>query len=78
MLRGKIYTFPDSSYELSGKAYVFGETSSPRMRGGFEIKNLSIPELIIDLRNFALKFRVYNSETYQTIVTTNELSFNAK
>ncbi len=61
-MHGKIFAFPDSSYQIDGKAYVFGETSSPRMRGGFEIKNLSIPELLIDLRNLGLKFRGHEAD----------------
>ena len=61
-LHGKIYAFPNSKYQLSGKAYIFGETSSPRMRGGFEIKNLSIPELLVDLRNFSLRFRGHEAD----------------
>jgi len=61
-MHGKIFAFPDSSYQLSGKAYVFGETASPRMRGGFEISNLSIPELITDLRKLELKFRGHEAD----------------
>lgn len=61
-LNGKIFAFPNSSYQLDGKAYVFGETSAPRMRGGFEIKNLSIPELLLDLRKFELKFRGHEAD----------------
>ena len=56
-LHGKIYAFPESNFELDGKAYVFGELSAPRMRGGFELKNLSIPELLLDLRKLELRFR---------------------
>ena len=61
-LNGNIHVFPKSTYKLSGKAYVFGETSSPRMRGGFEIDNLSIPELLLDLRKCALKFRGHEAD----------------
>ena len=61
-LHGKIYAFPDSSYQLGGKAYVFGELASPRMRGGFEISNLSIPELLLDLRKLELKFRGHEAD----------------
>ena len=61
-MHGKIFAFPDSSYQLDGKAYVFGETSAPRMRGGFEIKNLSIPELITDLRKLDLRFRGHEAD----------------
>ncbi|MCQ2754457.1 MAG: AsmA family protein, partial [bacterium] len=56
-LNGKIYVFPRSKFTLSGKAYVFGDTSSPRLRGGFDINNLSIPEILVDLRNAGLRFR---------------------
>ena len=62
LMHGKIHAFADSSYQLNGKAYIFGETSSPRMRGGFEIKNLSIPELLVDLRNLGLKFRGHEAD----------------
>ena len=61
-LHGKIYAFPDSNFELDGKTYVFGETASPRMRGGFEVKNLSIPELLIDLRKLGLNFKGHNAD----------------
>ena len=61
-IRGKIFAFPDSSCQIDGKLYVFGETVSPRMRGGFEIKNLSIPELLVDLRNLGLKFRGHEAD----------------
>ena len=33
---------------------------------------------ITEIENFALKYRAYNSDTYQTIVTTEELSFSTK
>ena len=61
-LHGKIFVFPDSSFQLGGKAYIFGETTAPRMRGGFEISNLSIPELITDLRKLELRFRGHEAD----------------
>ena len=33
---------------------------------------------ITEINDFALKFRVYNANTYQTIFTTNELSFSVE
>ena len=56
-LTGKIFVFPKSSFLVNGRAFVFGETSAPRMRGGFEVNNLSIPELLLTLRKGILKFR---------------------
>ncbi len=57
VLKGKIYAFPESAFELKGRAYVFGEAAAPRMRGGFNIANLSIPELMLTLRDANLDFR---------------------
>lgn len=56
-LNGKIFVFPNSTFSVDGRAFVFGETASPRMRGGFNLHNLKIPELLLDLRNAGVKFR---------------------
>ena len=56
-LTGKLFVFPRSSFIAGGKAFIFGETSHPRLRGGFEIRNLSIPELMLNLRRGAIRFR---------------------
>ena len=61
-MHGKIYAFPNSNYELTGRAFVFGEMVAPRVRGGFRISNLSIPELLINLKKFELKFRGHEGE----------------
>ena len=61
-LRGKIYAFPKSDFTLDGRAFVLGEAAAPRMRGGFEIKNLAIPELILTLREGAIRFRGANAD----------------
>lgn len=56
-LTGKFFIFPKSKLTLDGKMFIFGETSNPRIRGGFNIQNLSIPELLTDIRNLSLKFK---------------------
>lgn len=56
-LNGKIYAFPQSSFKFGGRAFVLGETAAPRMRGGFTIQSLSIPELLLDLRSGTLRFK---------------------
>lgn len=56
-LNGKLFIFPKSNFTVNGKAFVFGELSNPRFRGGFSIKNLSIPELLTDVRNLDLRFK---------------------
>ena len=61
-LEGKIYVFPKSSFSLNGRAFILGESVSPRLRGGFTVKNLSIPELLLNLREANLKFRGANAD----------------
>ena len=56
-LTGRIFAFPRSSFIANGKAFIFGETSHPRMRGGFEIKNLAIPELMLNLRKGSIRLK---------------------
>ena len=56
-LNGNIYVFPQSKFNVSGKAFIFGRTSTPRLRGGFDIANLSIPELMLNLRKAELKLQ---------------------
>jgi len=61
-LNGKIFVFPQSAFNLKGRAFVLGETSAPRLRGGFDITNLSIPELLITLNEAALDFRGHSAD----------------
>lgn len=61
-LNGKIYVFPESSLKIGGRAFVFGETTTPRMRGGFELNTLAIPELLLDMRLGAIKFRGHEAD----------------
>ncbi len=61
-LTGKVFVFPKSVFKLDGKAFVFGEVSAPRMRGGFNIQNFSIPELLLDLRKAGIKFRGHDMD----------------
>ena len=61
-LTGKIVVFPSSVFKVDGKAFVFGETASPRMRGGFDVQGLKIPELLLDLRKAGIKFRGHDMD----------------
>lgn len=56
-LYGKIFVFPKSEFKMEGRAFVFGSTSTPRLRGGFEISDLSIPELFLSLKSALLRFQ---------------------
>ena len=41
---------------------MFGEAASPRFRGGYEINNLSIPELLLTLRHAGLQLKGQNAD----------------
>ena len=57
-LSGRIFAFPRSSF-LAEKTrlFVFGQTSSPLIRGSKSIKEISIPELLTRIDSVNLNFR---------------------
>ena len=61
-LQGKIHVFPESDFTLKGRAFVLGEAKAPRMRGGFTVNNISIPELLLTLREAGIQFKGHNAE----------------
>lgn len=77
-LNGKIFVFPESKFKVDGKMFIFGETSAPRMRGGFEVTNLAIPELLLDLRNAGLRFKGNEAEFSADDLILNGSDIQAK
>ena len=79
-LKGKIYAFPESAFELKGRAYVLGELAAPRMRGGFDIANLSIPELMLSLRDANLDFKGHSADFVikDLILNESDIQVNSK
>ena len=79
-LKGKIYAFPQSAFEFKGRAYVFGEMAAPRMRGGFDIANLSIPELMLTLRDANLDFKGHTADFVlkDLILNESDIQLNSK
>lgn len=61
-MSGNIYAFPQSEFGLKGRAFVFGELKSPRLRGGYEVTNLSIPELLLTLKQSDLDFKGHSAD----------------
>ncbi|MCD7780676.1 MAG: hypothetical protein LUH05_08405, partial [Candidatus Gastranaerophilales bacterium] len=55
-LAASMYVFPQSKLFANGNIYVFGDLKSPRIRGNFDIWNLSIPELMLKIEKIASKF----------------------
>ena len=79
-LKGKIYAFPESAFELKGRAYVLGELAAPRMRGGFDVANLSIPELMLSLRDANLDFKGHSADFVikDLILNESDIQVNSK
>ena len=79
-LKGKIYAFPQSAFEFKGRAYVFGEMAAPRLRGGFDIANLSIPELMLTLRDANLDFKGHTADFVlkDLILNESDIQLNSK
>ncbi len=55
-LNGVIYAFPQSKLKAKGQMFVFGDLSSPRIRGEFNIWEAAIPELMLTMEKAAAKF----------------------
>lgn len=56
-LRVSIHAFKNSMMEVKGHLFVFGDMASPRFRGGYEVKNLSIPDLMMTMDKCNLAFK---------------------
>ena len=56
-LRISIQAFKDSMVDVKGHLYVFGELASPHFRGNYDVKNLSIPDLMMTMENADLAFK---------------------
>ncbi len=77
-LRGKIYVFPKSEFTLRGRAFIFGESFAPRMRGGFNLSGVSIPELLLTLREANLQFRSHAADLEVKDLILNESDIQSK
>lgn len=59
-LNATITAFPQSKLTANGGMFVFGDLKAPRIRGDFDIWNLSIPELMITMDRATSKFESKN------------------
>jgi len=58
IISGKIYAFPQSSFiRDKGRLFVYGETSNPIIRGGVNVREIKIPELLTSVDNVKLDFK---------------------
>ncbi len=58
ILSGKIHVFPKSSFVVDkSRLFVYGETSNPIIRGGINIREINIPELLTSVDNVKADFK---------------------
>ena len=58
IVSGKIYAFPRSSFVRDkARIFVYGSTSNPIIRGGVNVREIKIPELLTSVDNVKLDFK---------------------
>ena len=75
-LNAVICTFPQSKLTANGYMYIFGDLNSPRMRGQFDVLDLSIPELMLTIDKITSKFEGKNLDVEIKNVLANGSDYN--
>ncbi len=55
-LKVHICAFKNSILDFGGNLLVYGQSAAPKYKGGFFVRNLTIPELLTTMKNFELNF----------------------
>lgn len=77
-LSASIFIFPQSKLQADGQLFVFGDLTSPRMRGSFNLKNISIPELMLNVDNANSKFEGKDLDVDIKNILVNDSDYNAQ
>lgn len=59
-LKLNIVNFKNSSLDFSGGLKIFGSSTSPNYKGEFNIDNISLPDILTDIKNIKLIFNEKN------------------
>ncbi len=58
LVSGKIYAFPKSSFVRDkARLFVYGDVTKPIIRGGINVREIKIPEILTSLENLKLDFK---------------------
>ncbi len=79
LLSGKIYAFPQSSFVRDkARLFVYGSTSNPIIRGGVNIREIKIPELLTSIDNIKLDFkgRILGFDLTRILLNNSDLTVN--
>jgi hypothetical protein len=75
-LNATICAFPQSKLDATGHLYVFGDLASPRLRGNFNLLNISIPELLLSADKAEAKFEGKNLDVELKNILANGSDYN--
>ena len=75
-LKASIVAFPQSNLNALGHMFIFGDLKAPRIRGEFDIWDLSIPELFLTMERASSKFESKNLDIDVKNVIANGSDFN--
>lgn len=75
-INASICAFPQSKLTTKGNLFIFGNLSSPRIRGDFNIWNMSIPELFLSVKKVAAKFEGKDLDINIKDINANESDYN--
>ena len=70
-LKVHICAFKDSILDFGGNLLVYGQSIAPKYKGGFFVRNMTIPELLTTLKNFELNFA-----SHQLMLAVQDLILN--
>ncbi len=75
-LKASICAFPQSSLKTKGSMFVFGDLKAPRVRGEFDVWNISIPELMLSADKIAAKFEGKDLDVDMKNINANGSDYN--
>lgn len=75
-LNGTICVFPKSRFTASGKIHAYGKIEEPKFFGSFNLRNISIPELLTHIRNVTLEMNVSDIVLNLRDIVANGSDFN--
>ena len=75
-LVASIVAFPQSKLTANGNMFVFGDLVAPRVRGEFDIWNMSIPELMLTMEKATSKFESKDLDIEIKNLVANGSDFN--
>lgn len=79
ILSGKIHVFPTSSFVVDkARLFVYGSTSNPIIRGGINLREIKIPELLMSVDNLGTDFRGHELDFSAREVLLNASDVNLR